>query len=85
MSTTPSETMAYVGHCQKCDALLAAAVDEPKYARDNAKFVAQMIRDGLRVDRVSVAAVRAGAWCKCPRAKTTRRRTRRATDEQLSL
>ena len=76
-----SQTMAYVGHCQTCGAWCAASVDKPEYVRDNAKFVAQMIRDGLWVDRVPVVAVRAGQWCECPRPK----RKRRAMDEQVSF
>ena len=46
-----TEPMAYVGYCPTCHAICAAAVDEPQYAPRTAKFVAQMIRDGLRVDR----------------------------------
>jgi hypothetical protein len=80
--TDTDEPMAYAGHCPTCDALCAAAVDEPRRARENAKFVAQMIRDGLRIERIDCAAVRGGKWCKCPRPG--RKRSAKAT-EQVAL
>jgi len=58
--------MAYVGRC-KCGNVVAAAMDEPAYVKDNAKEVARWIRDGLTVERLDVDAVRIQLHsCTCP-------------------
>jgi hypothetical protein len=48
---------AYVG-ITPCNCMVCATVDEPQYARDNAKHVSAWLRDGLRVERVPVEQVR---------------------------
>lgn len=61
-----SERMAYAGRCPKCGHLCAAAVDEPTHKRDTAKFVADMMRDGLNVERVTCEYVRQNLLsCEC--------------------
>ena len=51
-------TMCYVG-VQPCGCVTAAAVDEPEYAKDNAKTVAGWIRKGLTVERCDTEDARA--------------------------
>lgn len=71
------DAMAYVGYCVACGALVSATVDEPQYKRETAKWVAGMVRDGLRVERVTCQTVRETmAMCSCTpnprkRAKAT--------------
>ena len=60
---------SFVALCPKCGLLLACAVDRPEYAKDNAKAVASWIRSRLLIEKRSVADVRVGEWCKCPREK----------------
>lgn len=55
--TERSATPCYVAR-KPCGCIVAASVDEPEYARVNAKEVAKWIRQGLNVDRVTVAVVR---------------------------
>ena len=58
------EDMAYVGIC-RCGAIRAACVDERKTKerqRDVAKFCAEIVRDGLTLERVTCQAVREGRW-----------------------
>ena len=58
--------MAYTARC-KCGHIVAAAMDEPAYAKDNAREVARWIRDGLTVERFDVDAVRVMLHeCTCP-------------------
>lgn len=58
---------AYVGYC-KCGSLVAASVDSPERAKETAAFVAEMIRDGLRVERVDSDVVRVSFdYCACPK------------------
>ncbi len=53
----PKDQMCYVGFAA-CGCAVAATVDVPNDAKDNAKFVAGLIRDGLTVERRSVE------WCR---------------------
>jgi hypothetical protein len=50
-------TYAYVGF-KACGCCTAAAVDSPPFAKDNAKFVARLIRDGMRVERLPLEDAR---------------------------
>lgn len=45
--------MAYVGK-KSCGCIVAFVVDEPEYPRDTAREVAEFIRSGLTVERVTV-------------------------------
>lgn len=53
----PKDAMCYVGFAD-CGCAVAATVDIPKHAKENAKFVAGLIRDGLTVERRTVE------WCR---------------------
>lgn len=73
-----AEHMAYAGHCAVCGAMCAATVDAPDRKRDNAKLIAKWVRDGLRVERVTVEHVRQSLkLCECLR--------RRRPSRQLTL
>lgn len=50
-------TYSYIGRC-KCGAIVAATIDEPARKRQVAQDVAEMIRDGLAVERVDSDVVR---------------------------
>ena len=57
---------AYAGKCRVCGALCAAVVDRPEHKDDAAEAVAEFIRDGLEVNRITVEEVRAQFdTCKC--------------------
>jgi hypothetical protein len=60
MNTKATEQVfCYVGKCAcGCGAVRAASVDLPKYKKDTAKFVSDLIRDGMQVDRMEVEKVR---------------------------
>jgi len=47
------EPMAYAGRCPHCGHLCAATVDNPDRADRVARTVAQWIREGLTVERLS--------------------------------
>lgn len=49
---------AYVG-ITACGCMVCATVDDPRWNRETAKDVAVWLRDGLRVERISVERVRA--------------------------
>lgn len=83
-----AETMAYAGYCPDCGRMVAASVDTPTSRKDTAKFVAELIRDGVRVERIAVLAVRASAWgCsdECGCATCVRRRKAKAPEAQADL
>jgi hypothetical protein len=64
-SSLAQEPMAYVGF-KSCGHAAAAAVDAPAFAKANAKEVAGWLRDGLRVERRTVAWVRENLrFCDC--------------------
>ncbi len=48
-----------------CGLIVACAIDEPERAKDNAKFVASLMRSGVRIEKMTVAEVRVGKWCDC--------------------
>jgi hypothetical protein len=60
----PDNTPSYIGRGE-CGCLFAAVVDDPAHRRDTARSVAQMIRDGLAVERSTVQYVRDN-WKHCP-------------------
>lgn len=66
---TKEESFAYVGFTE-CGCMVAACVDRPEWKKDTAKFLAQMARDGLRIERVSCERVRVElSECKCGQVK----------------
>ena len=57
------ETMCYVAQCKcGCGALIFASVDAPGREKDNAKKVASLIRDGFKVERMTVESVRSSKF-----------------------
>lgn len=46
-----------------CGHMIYAAADEPEYAKDNARQVAKLIRDGYRVEKAATSDVRRSNWC----------------------
>lgn len=57
-----SEGMAYIAR-RECGCIMAAVVDNPARRNETAEFVAELIQDGLAVERVTVEVVRAGFQC----------------------
>lgn len=50
-----------------CGCMVAATVDRPEWAKSTAKDVASYLRDGLRVERLTIEEVRAKLGpCHCP-------------------
>jgi hypothetical protein len=63
---------AYIGR-RPCGCIGFATVDDPKYAKDNAKEIAKVIKLGWTVERVTVQFVREnwGPGCEqCDKKKT---------------
>ncbi len=56
--TTTKPTHCYVGRAT-CGHIRAVIIDDPKNAKNVAKFCGQMIRDGLAVERMTVVAFKA--------------------------
>ena len=59
--------MAYVSRCAACKKIVTAVVDNPAHKREVAREVADAIRLGEAVERVSVGDVRRAEFCSCPR------------------
>lgn len=67
------DTMAYVGMCPApgCTAALAATVDDGKHPKDVRKHVNEFMRDGLVIQRMTVAQARPLLFrCEHVKAKT---------------
>lgn len=60
--TKPESDFCYAGFCPSCSRLLAVTVDRPEYAADNAKFIASIVKDGFRLERITVEAARETQW-----------------------
>lgn len=53
---------AYIGRATGCGCIRSAVVDKPSDPAWTAGHVADMVRDGLAVERVPVEAVRSTPW-----------------------
>lgn len=63
-----ANVFCYVG-IKSCGHMVAAAVDRPENAKDNAKEVAKWMRSGLTIERRPVEDVRTQLqFCKCEKA-----------------
>ena len=69
------EHKSFVG-LHSCGNIIACVVDDPAHAKDTAKFVASLIRDGLRVEKMDTEQVRSGHWCNCERPVIKGRKAR---------
>lgn len=67
LSDGDDETFCYVGKMPGCECVGVVTVDKPEYTKDNSKTLAQMIRDGLIVERMTVAACRKSPKFGCER------------------
>ena len=56
---------AYVVTCPTWGGTRGACTADRAHAKETAKFIAEQIRYGLVVNRVTVADVRNAAWCSC--------------------
>lgn len=74
---TRAAAVAYVGRAE-CGHIVFAAVDSPEHKKGTARDVAKAIRDGLTIEKMTVAEVRAsnGQWC--PKDCRQKRKARRA-------
>ena len=57
-------THAYIG-IKACGCVQAVVVDDPKYPKDTARSVSDFIKDGLTVERVTMAVMREKLKTKC--------------------
>lgn len=58
------ETPAYIARCKKCNAIVMATVDIPEHAEDVANDIADCVRRGFTIERVTVGYVRQN-WSSC--------------------
>lgn len=84
-----SEDMSYGGFCGDCGRLVYAIVDSPDRKRDVAKGIAEAVRDGCRVERMTCDAVRKAAWgctadCGCKFCVKKRAKLARTAPEKRS-
>lgn len=80
--------MAYAGYCSECGGMCAATVDKPEYAKSVRKDVAEFIKSGMTIQRVTVLDVNAnlrGHTDACIGQANTRRRQSRATPATAQL
>lgn len=54
--------MVYVARAKECGCAVAVSVDEPQYKSENAKLIAQKVRAGFVVERMTVDEARALPW-----------------------
>jgi len=72
------DQMCYVGFTD-CGCAVASTVDIPNHAKENAKFVAGLIRGGLTVERRSVE------WCRENLLRCTHKKAAKVSQENLKL
>ena len=64
-----SDTMAYIGR-KKCGCYVAATVDDPNDPKETAKSVADFVKSGLTIERVTAQFVRDNLhFCKHKKAE----------------
>lgn len=95
MSAEPVERMSYVGYCGDCGGMIAAAVDSPdrrKGKDGTAKLVADLMREGHTIARVTCQFVRDnlnGCTAECPCTSCEKKRATKAAeqanDDQFSV
>lgn len=60
----PAEPMSYIARCRVCGGTTMATMDTPGHARDVSRLVAEHIRAGDTIDRVTSDYVRQN-WKSC--------------------
>ncbi len=60
-----AQIMCYIGR-KSCGCVVAATVDEPQYREDVAKDIADWLRSGLTIERVTVEYARQNLNFSCP-------------------
>jgi hypothetical protein len=70
LPTEPNLTPVFAGICP-CGGWIAVIVDTPEHAARNAKEVSRLMRQGFRIDKITVDDVRTGraVMCECERRK----------------
>jgi hypothetical protein len=63
MSVSGKQRMCYVG-VKSCGCVVAGCVDDPRFAKETAKFIARLVRDGYAVKHVPINEANMRA-CKC--------------------
>lgn len=76
-----SESWTYIGR-KPCGCVVAAAVDNPEYVQRTAHTVAQFVKDGLAVERVTTEVARELLRI-CPHQPKKPRRPKPAVQERL--
>jgi len=67
-----------------CGCIHAAVVDEPTRPRDVAKHVADFIRQGMRIERLTTQAVREHTrWGHCDKCRPARERAKQQIEAAL--
>ena len=60
MRDLDAEIFCYIATWPACGCILFVTIDEPEHAKDNAKEIARCIKAGYSINRVTVAAFKAG-------------------------
>lgn len=77
------KAMCYIGR-SSCGCVVAVAVDEPKYQKDNAKEIGNWIRNGLTVERMSVVEARKTFGCPHRAKKPKDKQTQLFTEQEAT-
>lgn len=90
MTNAQAEPMSYAGFCLDCGGMVAAVVDDPnpKYKARVRKSVADFMRDGCSIQRVTCQFVRdnlRGCTPTCPCASCIERRRQADAKTQTDL
>ena len=79
--TERDQAICYIAR-DTCGCVVACAVDEPQYAKDNAKEIAKWIKKGLTVERMSVIEVRKVFGCEHRQKKAKGKQAQLFTEVQ---
>jgi hypothetical protein len=82
-----SATHAYIGRCPCCGNVPAVSVDVPEDAKRTAKYVAEMVRSGLSVERIPLSEVKGIQLRRCAKreAEDEAKRARKVRATQGAL
>jgi hypothetical protein len=74
----------YIGKWPDCGCVTAACVDDPNHKKDTAKFIANLIKDGRVVERISAENWHTVTLCRCKHRLSPKQR-KASTDAELPL